>query len=147
MNRIWTMDAKAQAVIQQLQPYKCGHYELALLNELARLDRHQSLRVIGGSVPQVTVGWRKRGSLRPFTVDPSVVKGKFHVSISGSFVDGTELGRFRFKEPEMEMKFDYPRYVVFSDDTRAVGENVLGALNNVRRYIERNLVPKLKRLF
>ena len=147
MHKIWTMDTKARAAIQQLQPYKTGYDELWVLNELARLDRHQSLRVVGGANPQVTFGWRKRGSGQPFVMDPSLIGDKITLNFGGPFVDGTEIGRFRFTEPEMEMNFDFPRYVAFRDSTPAIGLNVLWTLTKIRRYIERRVVPKLERFF
>jgi hypothetical protein len=67
-------DVRVRAAIQQLQPYKSGHDELYLLNELARVDRHQSLPVIGGTNRTVTQGWRKRGTRGPFVADFSQLR-------------------------------------------------------------------------
>jgi hypothetical protein len=147
MHKIWTMDLKARTAIQQLQPYKTGHDELLLLNELARVDRHQSLRMMGGANPSFTYGWRKRGTNGPFVADFSLIRDQINVTFGGPFVDGAEIGHFRFNEPEMEVQFDLPRYVAFRDEGPAKGRHVLGTLTGIRRYIERVVVPKLERYF
>jgi hypothetical protein len=54
MHKIYTMGSKVRAAIRQLQPYSTGRDDLLILNELARFDRHQSLRLMGGRNPSVT---------------------------------------------------------------------------------------------
>ena len=110
MHKIWTMDPKVRAAIKQLQPYMSGdpyEHPLFLLNELARIDRHQSLSVVGAVSPSVSYGWRKRGTRGPFVMDPAIIR-RTEVSLLKPFADGAVLGDFRFNEPEMEVDFQSP---------------------------------------
>lgn len=135
-----------RAAIQQLQPYKTGKDELYILNELARVDRHQSLRVIGGTNRSVTQGWRKRGTRDPFVADFSMVR-ETRVTISSILKDDAVVGEFRFNQPEVEVKFDFPRYVAFHDAGPASGEHALGLLTRIRNHIANDVVSRLERYF
>lgn len=150
MHKIWTMDPKVRAAIHQLQPYYTGHDDLLILNELARVDRHQSLRLMGGHNPSVTQGWRKKGTRDPFVADFSRfsgVSGTVSEVTMGPFEHDAVIGHFRFNEPEMEVNFQTSIYVAFRDEGPAKGRHALRTLINVRRHIEEVIVPKLKRFF
>lgn len=135
-----------RTAIEELQPYKTGKDELYILNELARVDRHQSLRVIGGTNCTVTQGWRKVGTRDPFIFDASML-GTTKVNVGSILEDEAVVGDFRFNQPEVEVYFDFPRYVAFLDAGPATGMHALSTLTNVRRHIERVVVPKLERFF
>jgi hypothetical protein len=148
MHKIWTMDSKVRAAIHQLQPYKSGHDDLLILNELARVDRHQSLRFMGAFSSPVTQSWRKKGLGAPFTVDFSCFAvGESNRINLGPFEDGAEIAYFRFREPEMEVNLQIPRHVTFRDAGPASGKHALSTLTSIRRHIERVVVPKLERYF
>jgi hypothetical protein len=135
-----------RAAIQQLQPYKTGRDELYILNELARVDRHQSLRVIGGTNRSVTQGWRKRGTRGPFVADFSMIRETV-VTVGSILKDDAVVGEFRFNQPEVEVQFDFPRYVAFHNAGPASGEHALGLLTRIRNHIGNNILPKLERYF
>jgi hypothetical protein len=137
-----------KTAIQQLQPYKTGHDELYILNELARVDRHQSLRTIGGANRTVTQGWRKRGTRGPFVADFDLLRppGAI-VTISSILEHNAKVGHFHFREPEMEVYFHFPRYVAFRDAGPATGMHALRTLTTIRRHIESDVIPKLERFF
>ncbi len=145
MHKIWTMAPKVRTAIKQLQPYHTGHDHLLLLNELARVDRHQSLRLVGAFSREVRESWHKRGAPSGFGVDLSVVK-RAEVTL-GPFEDGAKVGHFAFSEPEMEVNLQLTPFVAFRDEGAAKGRHVLGTLIGIRRYIERVVVPKLERFF
>ncbi len=137
-----------RAAIQQLQPYKTGKDELYILNELARVDRHQSLRVIGGTNRSVTYMWRKRGTSGPFNTDLSLIRDPGTVVTIGSILkDDAKVGHFYFREPEVEVNFDFPRYVAFHNAGPASGEHALGLLTRICDHIANDVVPKLERYF
>jgi hypothetical protein len=141
------MDTKVIAAIQQLQPYKTGRDELYVLHELARVDRHQSLRLMAGSSDTFTYGWRKWGTRGPFVADFSIIRDRVNVTFAGPFEHDAIVGHFRFTEPEMEVKFDLPRYVAFRDDGPAKSRHVLRTLTYIYRHIALDVVPKLERFF
>ncbi len=145
MHKIWTMPPKVRAAIKQLQPYNTGHDDLVILNELARIDRHQSLRLMGAFTREVTHSWRKRGAHSGFGVDFSVVK-RTEVTI-GPFEDGAKVGDFAFSEPEMEVNLQLTPFVAFGDEGTTKGRHALRTLTNIRRHIERVVMPKLERFF
>jgi hypothetical protein len=133
-----------RAAIQQLQPYKTGKDDLYILNELARVDRHQSLRVIGGTNRSVTQGWRKWGTPGPFVFDASMVR-KTVTTIGSILKNDAIVGEFRFNQPEVEVQFDFPRYVAFHNAGPASGEHTLGLLTRIHNHIANDVVPKLER--
>jgi hypothetical protein len=144
MHKIWTMPPKVQAAIEQLQPYKTGHDHLFLLNELARVDRHQSLRLIGAFSDRYEESWRKRGE-RNFGVDLSVIRHA--TAILGPFEDSTKVGDYAFSEPEMEVNLKLTPFVAFRDEGSAKGRHVLRTLTDIRRHIESAVIPKLEGFF
>ncbi len=121
MHKIWKMGIKAQAAIEQLQPYKSGRDELLILHELARVDRHQSLRFMGAANLAVGYGWRKRGTRGPFVADFSFLRDPGAVVTLGLFKHDAEIGHFWFNEPEMEVNFQTTTYVAFRDEGPAKG--------------------------
>ncbi len=135
-----------RAAIQQLQPYKTGKDDLYILNELARVDRHQSLRVIGGTNRSVTQGWRKRGTRGPFVADFSMIRETV-VTIGSILEDDAVVGEFRFNQPEVEVQFDFPRYVAFHNAGPASGQHALGLLTGIRNHIGNDILPKFDRFF
>jgi hypothetical protein len=143
------VDPRVRAAIQELQPYKGKVPDedwLFILNELARVDRHQSLSVIQGVNPSVTYGWRKRGTRGPFVMDTGVIQ-RTDVWLLKPFEDDAIIGHFKFTEPEMEVKFQSPPYVAFRNEGPAKSRHVFGTLINIRRHIERVVVPKLEGFF
>lgn len=149
MHKIWTMGSRERTAIQELQPYKSRHpdeHPLFLLNELARVDRHQSLSLIGAVNPSVSYGWRKRGTHTPYGVDFSFLKRDM-VHLLRPFEDGAVLGEFVFNQPEMEVNFQSPPHITFRNEGPAKSRHVLGTLTSIRRYIERVVVPKLEDFF
>ncbi len=142
-------DSRVRAAIQDLQPYKRRDPDedwLFILNELARVDRHQSLSVIRGVNPSVTYGWRKRGTRGPFMMDLSVVR-RTDVWLLKPFEDDAVIGHFRFNEPEMEVDFQSPPYIALRNEGPAKGRHALHTLTSIGRHIERVVVPKLERFF
>ncbi len=146
MHKIWTMDNKVRAAIHQLQPYYTGRNDLLILNELARVDRHQSLRLMGGFNMEVSYGWCKRGTRDPFEMVPADVR-ETRVTFGGDFEHDAVIGHFRFNKPEMEVYFQVTPYVAFRDEGIARGEHVLRTLTEMHRHIERVVIPKLERYF
>ncbi len=149
MHKIWTMPTKVRAAIQQLQPYKSRNpdeHPLFLLNELARVDRHQSLSVVGAVSPSVTYGWRKRGTHGPFVMDPAIIK-RTDIWLLKPFEQDAVLGDFRFNESEMEVEFKSPPHITFRNEEPAKSRHVLGTLTSIRRHIESVVIPKLERFF
>jgi len=142
-------DVRVKAAIQDLQPYKRRDPDedwLFILNELARVDRHQSLSVVGAVNPSVTYGWRKRGTRGPFVMDLSVIKHT-EVQLLKAFEPDAIIGDFRFNEPEMEVDFKSPPYITFRDEGPAKSRHVLGTLTGIRRHIESVVIPKLEGFF
>lgn len=142
-------DVRVQTTIQELQPYKRRNPDedwLFILNELARIDRHQSLGVVGAVNPSVTYGWRKSGTRGPFVMEPSVIR-RTEVWLLKPFEHDAVLGDFRFNEPKMEVDFKSPPHITFRDEGPAKSRHVLGTLTSIRRHIERVVVPKLERFF
>ncbi len=142
-------DVRVRAAIQGLQPYKRRNPDedwLFILHELARVDRHQSLSVVGAVNPSVTYGWRKRGTRSPFVMNTSVIK-RTDVCLLKLFEDGAIIGHFRFNEPEMEVDFKSPPHITFRNEGPAKSRHVLGTLTSIRRHIERVVIPKLEGFF
>jgi len=134
-----------RAAIQQLQPYKTGHDDLYILNELARVDRHQRLRLIGAVSDRFSESWRKRGARSGFEVDLSVIR---HAKVTiGPFKDGAVVGDYAFSEPKMEVNLQLTPFVAFRDEGAAKGRHALGTLTGIRQHIESVVIPKLERFF
>ncbi len=142
-------NTKARAAIQGLQPYKRADPNedwLYILNELARVDRHQSLSVIRAVNPSATYGWRKRGTRSAFVFDPSVIR-RTDILLLQPFEDGAVIAHFRFNEPEMEVDFQSPPYIAFRNEGPAKSLHVLHTLKSIHRHIDEVVVPKLERFF
>ncbi len=147
-HKIRAMESKARTAIAQLQPYKSKdphEHPLWLLNELARTDRHQSLRLVGAFANPITQSWRKRGASGGFDFDLSRVQ-RTEINL-GPFEQGKVVGYFLFNEPGMEVNLQVSRFVAFSDEGTAKGRHALGTLTTIRRHIESVVFPKLERFF
>lgn len=142
-------NVRVRTAIQELQPYKRRNPNedwLFILNELARVDRHQSLSMVGAVNPSVAYGWRKKGAPRPFVLDTSVIE-RTDVWLLKPFEDDTIIGHFRFNKPKMEVDFESPPHITFRNEGPAKSLHVQGTLTNIHRHIERVVKPKLERFF
>ena len=147
MHKIHKIGTKARTAIQELQPYKRRNPDedwLWILNELARVDRHQGLSLIGAFADTIGQSWRKRGA-RAWKFDVSIIERTWVQT--GPFEDGAKIGHFNFTEPDMDVYFKASPFVAFRDAGPASDRNVLGTLTSIRRHIERVVIPKLERFF
>jgi hypothetical protein len=155
-NKVADLTAEDRAGIEKLQPFQVGgaarKHWLWHLNELARIDRHRILHVVGGANESIgmKVGERDEDGnfrmipIRFFTLDMKMVS-------LASFKDGAEVARFGvYPDPaqtsvdvtEVKMECDFSYRVTFSQDTGIpTAYTVIDVLGNILAHIETEVVP------
>lgn len=109
---------KAQTVIETMQPYHGHEFGLSLLrlHDLARLDRHRLLHLVGGASDDFTLragrGRNERGELVVLPGDPGA-RMTMNIRL-GTFENDTELATFTHP-PDVEVECDFPIYIAMRE--------------------------------
>jgi hypothetical protein len=118
------IEAGAQTVIEDLQPYQgwnglsLDEHPLWMLNELAKIDRHRVLHIVGAVNQETTVSVGRLDESGVFHIG-APLSGGFAAHIkTGPFKDGTEIGRFGFGtiDPEVGVHLNALIPIVFGSD-------------------------------
>lgn len=146
-----------RAAIEALQPFQVGgaarDHWLWYLNELARIDRHRVLHVIGG-LPDGPIF-----STHP--VDKSVDPIPYQLGQLGqtvtmtlqysatTFEDGAEVVNWAFDppRPDVEMKGEFAFAVALGEGAGPPMRPVADVLDNILRHIEADVLPAVDKFF
>lgn len=164
-SKVQQMAGPVQEVIESVQPYQRGRKAkrdpLWILNELARVDRHQVFHVV-----VATIEWEKVFSAPPGTpgggayVAPAHINDELYKRITRSdrrfFTpeDGAEL-TYTFSRnvspPYTRRTVGYGAnyYIVFSESEAkdATGLPVIETLEHILRHIETEVLPRFMKFF
>ncbi len=118
------------------------------LNELARIDRHRILHVVGATQDTIDISVGKRDDEGNFNMLPlGQLQPERGMNISyAPFKDGAQIARFTLSpsnpDPEMEMNCEFSFVVTFAQD---VGipflHGITGTLGNILAHIQTEVVP------
>lgn len=150
LHKIGAIRPEAQAIIEELQPYHRGEFDadtdpLWVLNELARIDRHQTLSLIGSTTRSTTYSVGRRDTSGAFVPDFGVVSSE-ELNF-GSFEDGAQILHITFREfdPSVEVQFDATTHITLGE--AGAETNVVDLLVWFHRYIRFQIVPRFERFF
>lgn len=149
--KIREMPAKAQEMIEELQPYHAEDPELHplwTLNEYSRIDRHRTLSIIFAldDYSDALVG--KRNESGEFVPDPDMTERE--VLSSGAFYDGAELFRFTLKEPEPNLEVQYESsslYLSLGKAYETTGVPIVSLLGDIHHHIQKDILPLFRKFF
>lgn len=152
LKKIDTIHPDAQTYIEGLQPYQRGEFEadtdpLWILNELARIDRHRNLSVIGSTTRHTSYAVGKRDSTGAFVADSgSVLSAELNF---GTFEDGADILRITLRKPDpsMEVQFDGTTHITLRNAGAATGINVVDLLSSVHRHVKYTVLPEFGEFF
>jgi hypothetical protein len=146
-----------RAAIEWLQPFQIGgaakDHWLWHLNELARIDRHRVLHIIGG-IPDGPLF-----STHPVdkSVDPVPYRlGKLDQSVTmdirfsyRTFEDGAPVASWTFDppRPDVEMKGEFTFAVALGEGVGPPARPVTDVLSNILRHIEGDVLPSVDHFF
>ncbi len=141
--RIGLLHPRAQALIQSMQPYRRwqdpDRHVLAVLNDLANIDRHRAIHITPAILTETTVDI---ASAHNILVENAEVT-------FGSFEDGTQIARFSIRAtgPNAEMHVEVsPEFsIAFDHSGPAKGAFVVESLATLRRGIAEAVFPPLER--
>lgn len=150
-NKVADLTKEYRASIERLQPFKVGgaarDHWLWHLNELARVDRHQILHVVGAVHESIGITVGERDDDDNFYVIPlGQLQPELRMTISSvPFEDGAEIARFALNpsnpDPEMEMDCEFSFLIAFGEGISLHPlYPVTDALNNILSHIETEVV-------
>ena len=149
------MPSEAITRIMGLQPYNATDPMLGplwVLNEFARIDRHQKLNFVVSISPFVSVDVGRHSSSGEFVSDPSVVTHS--VTSSGAFVGGVELFRTALREPgpSVDVKYYSPFFRRFDNFASGsfqgvMGESAVDVLSYTYTHIQQRVLPQFAQFF
>jgi hypothetical protein len=156
-DKIADLTAQYRAQIKSLQPFNISEptkHWLWHLNELARVDRHRILHVVGGvhHVGNFVAGERDDdGNFGPLT-------GKFIPSVEVStvpFKDGAEVAKLSIHPGDsntdvtnVEVKAEFTFKIAFGQDVGIItAYNVVDVLSNILDHIETDVVAPFEPSF
>jgi hypothetical protein len=143
----------ARALIKALQPHTRGDTErdpLWVLNELARVDRHQSLHLLGAVSQSTTFSIGKRDANGNFYVAAIPYAEKFEVPkvTFGPFHNGAEAARFILvpAQPEMYVDLQVAFHITFGEATPAPNFPIVPTLASMLGFIRSEVAPRFAAL-
>lgn len=146
------LSAEYRAVIKRLQPFRIGReardHWLWHLNELARIDRHRVLHIVGGIQSEADLSAQTRDRDNNPVVYPLGELGQTHtidMSISyAPFKDGAEIARFGLSPPNTEVEMNYePTFIVAFGEDVGIGphHDINSILGNILYLLRTEVVP------
>jgi hypothetical protein len=138
--KIGGIDPGARAIIESLQPHQQSDYKQQLiwqLHRLANIDKHQDVHIAVVGRGTVVLG------------EGSNYKLTYTYSKPGPLEDGSELIRYLAEpaDPTKPMIVKFPFYldIAFSETGPAFGAPVLFKIDEITKYIERDVVAPLSK--
>lgn len=142
--RVQDMPARAQTLIESLQPYysgeDMGRHPLRVLNELARFDRHRVMTFVGAVHHSLTLG----------AEDPIPGVDFRDETNFGPFEDGAIISRFIFSyvvPPDMVVNPNFAFFPAFGDGGPAEGFLVLDTLEGILNHVANFVTPQFLDFF
>jgi hypothetical protein len=138
------------ARIKGLQPYNAVDPVLDplwVLNEYARIDRHQKLSVIFAMSDHTSVSVGRRTESGDFVSAPDIVADS--TLTVGAFVHGAPLFRFTLRNPEpnVQVKYYSPLRITFGSTYTSLGEPAVDVLGGIHRHIQQRVLPQFAEFF
>jgi hypothetical protein len=133
------MSPQAVSVIDTIQPYQAGYDALRKLHELNNFDKHRLLLVAGFGIGVPAVRWLRGDPTKTkatgftFMGIPGLVPEKKFPILQ----DGAVIGRIHgSSEAEMDMDFQLPFEIAFSEPQIVQSEPVLPLLTQLSGLVE-----------
>jgi hypothetical protein len=149
--KVQYMSARAREIIETLQPYRRGDdralHPLWTINELARIDRHQSLNILGMfNQGEVRIERRPKGEYdhRYVPIEQVLPLLARERAFPPPHVSGTVVGMVPFDpDPEMDVYLDASFDVAFAPDPPGYGRFVLPTVAECARYVITDVLTPL----